>query len=394
MNVFKRNVLAAALMTAALVSTALVPNEVMAQEVTVDGKDFLSGASDAKLAEIAKEAAAQGKHLVVTAPDYWQSKVAAKLHAGAANVEVQMKEGFFENVLVRIDDGKAKAAEQAAEAKAAAAKVEAQKAEAAKAEATRLEAARAQAEHEEAVRQEAAKADAAKAEAARQEAARQEAARAEAAKAEAAKQAAAKAAADAKAKAEKDAADKLAAQKKAMLQNLNGGREADGTITAGQLQKDDQLFVDGQFRGVVRRGGARSQFFWLDGDLNLDRVELFPLGDNHFKVNDPIRENAPVVLRTKSVSGRIATAVPSADSADRKALQQQYAEGKTVTETIKPADLRSGDLVYLGKTSALVSRLVGPTYLRFWLEGDLDLGQSGLQKQSANAYRVISDTIH
>ena len=388
MNVFKRNVLAAALMTAALVSTA-----VMAQEVTVDGKDFLSGASDAKLAEIAKEAAAQGKHLVVTAPNYWQSKVAAKLHAGSANVEVQMKEGFFENVLVRIDDGKAKAAEQAAEAKAAAAKVEAQKAEAAKAEAAKLEAARAQAERDETARQEAAKAEAAKAEAARQEAARQEAARAEAAKAEAARQQAAKAAADAKAKAEKDAADKLAAQKKAMLQNLNGGRDADGTITAGQLQKDDQVFVEGQFRGVVRRGGARSQFFWLDGDLNLDRVELLPLGDNHYKVNDSIRENAPVVLRGKAVSGRISIAVPGADSADRKSLQQQFAEGKNVTETIKPTDLHAGDIVYLGKTSALVSRLQGPTYLRFWLDGELDLGQAGLQKQSANAYRVISDTI-
>jgi hypothetical protein len=389
MNVFKRNVLAAALMAAALVSTAAI-----AQEVSVDGKEFLSGAADARLADLAKQAAAQGKHLVVTAPNYWQSKVAAKLHAGAANVDVQMKEGFFENVLVRIDDGKAKAAEQAAEAKAAAAKVEAQKAEAAKAEAARLESARAQAEREEAARQDAAKAEAAKAEAARQDAARQESARAEAAKAEAAKQQAAKAAADAKAKAEKEAADKLAAQKKAMLQNLNGGREADGTINPGQLQKDDQVFVDGQFRGVVRRGGARSQFFWLDGDLNLDRVELLPLGDNHYKVADQIRENGQVVLRTKSVSGRIATMIPSAESSDRKSLQQQYAEGKNVSETIKPADLRSGDIVYLGKSSALVSRLEGKVYVRFWLDGDLDLGQPGLQKQSGTAYRVISDTIH
>jgi chemotaxis protein histidine kinase CheA len=389
MNVFKRNVLAAALMAAALVSTA-----VLAQEVTVDGKDFLSGAGDAKLADIAKQAAAAGKHLVVTAPNYWQSKAAAKLHAGAANVDVQMKEGFFENVLVRVEDGKAKATEQAAESKAAAAKVETQKAEAAKAEAARLEAARAQAEREEAARQETAKTEAAKAEAARQEAARQEAARAEAAKAEAAKQQAAKAAADAKAKSEKEAADKLAAQKKAMLQNLNGGREAEGTISANQLQKDDQVFVNGQFRGAVRRGGARSQFFWLDGDLNLDRVELLPLGDNHYKVNDAIRDSAPLVLRTKSTTGHIAATVPAPDSADRKSLQQQFAEGKNVVETLAPTDLRSGDIVYIGKSAALVSRLQGTTYLRFWLDGDLNFGQAGLQKQGANAYRVISDTIH
>jgi multidrug efflux pump subunit AcrA (membrane-fusion protein) len=391
MNVLKRNVLAATLL-----STALMASAVWAQEVSVDGKDFLSGAGDAKLADLARQAASQGKHLVVTAPNYWQSKVAAKLHAGAANVDVQMKEGFFENVLVRIEDGRAKVDTAAADAKSAAAKVEAQKAEAARAEAGRLESARAQAERQEAARQDAAKAESARAEAARQEAARQEAARAEAAKAETARQEAAKtaAAAAAKAKAEKDAAEKLTAQKKTMLQNLNGGRDADGTINAGQLQKDDQVFVEGQFRGVVRRGGARSQFFWLDGDLNLDRVELLPLGDNHYKVTESIRDNAPVVLRTKSVAGHIAATVPTADAADRKSLEQQYAEGKSVTETLRPADLRSGDVVYTAKSSAIVVRLQGTSYLRYWLDGDLNFGQTGLQKQGANAYRVISDTIH
>jgi len=287
--VFKRNVLAAALMSAALVTTG-----VLAQEVSVDGKEFLSGAADARLADLAKQAAAEGKHLVVTAPNYWQSKVAAKLHAGAANVNVQMKEGFFENVLVRIDDGKAKAAEQAAEAKAAAAKVDAQKAEAAKAEAARLEAARAQAERDEATRQETAKAEAAKAEAARQETARQEAARAEAAKAEAAKQQAAKAAADAKAKAEKEAADKLAAQKKTMLQNLNGGREADGTISAGQLQKDDQLgnnkliFSNKTHRDII----LKDEFAAMLGAnfINTLTQENFPGYDHHVIDEGYLRE--------------------------------------------------------------------------------------------------------
>src|SRR3954463_16710091 len=93
MNVLKRNVL-----TAALLSTVVMASAVWAQEGSVDGKDFLSGAGDAKLANLARQAASEGKHLVVTAPNYWQSKVAAKLHAGAANVDVQMKEGFFENV--------------------------------------------------------------------------------------------------------------------------------------------------------------------------------------------------------------------------------------------------------------------------------------------------------
>ena len=76
----------------------------LGQQVDVSGKDFLSGAGDAKLAGIAQQAAAAGKSLEVTAPDYWQAKVAAKLHAGAADVAVKSNNGFFENVLVKIVD--------------------------------------------------------------------------------------------------------------------------------------------------------------------------------------------------------------------------------------------------------------------------------------------------
>ena len=90
-----------------LFASALFSTVAMAQEVNISGKDFLSGAGDARLADIARQAAASGKKLVVTAPQYWQGKVAAKLHAGAANASVQMSEGFFENVLVRIEDNKA-----------------------------------------------------------------------------------------------------------------------------------------------------------------------------------------------------------------------------------------------------------------------------------------------
>src|SRR5450432_577130 len=89
-----------------LFASALFSTAAIAQQVDINGKDFLSGAGDARLAEIARQAAASGKKLVVTAPAYWQGKVAAKLHAGAANASVQMSEGFFENVLVRIEDGR------------------------------------------------------------------------------------------------------------------------------------------------------------------------------------------------------------------------------------------------------------------------------------------------
>jgi hypothetical protein len=380
-----------------LFAAALVSSSVIAQEVDINGKDFLSGAGDARLADIARQAAAQGKRVVVTAPDYWQSKIAAKLHAGASNIDVQMKEGFFENVLVRIDDGKAAAAAKADADKAAAARAEASKAEAARAEGARLDAARADAERAETQRADAQRAQAAKdqadrAEAARIEAQRAEAARAEAARADAARADAAKAVA-AKAKAEKDAADRLAAIRQRMQQNLAGGHDAEGTLNISQLQKDDELFIDGPIRGVVRREGARSRLFWLDGDLNLERVELLPVAENHYRIVAQIRETAAPTLRTKSAGGNFVSNVPAPKSAERTSLEQQYAEGKGVTETLHPKDLEIGDTVYLGKSSALVVRLAGSSYLRYWLDGELNLGQAGLQKQSGNVYKVVSDTI-
>lgn len=380
-----------------LFAAALVSSSAIAQEVDINGKDFLSGAGDARLADIARQAAAQGKRVVVTAPDYWQSKIAAKLHAGASNLDVQMKEGFFENVLVRIDDGKAAAAAKADADKAAATKAEAAKAEAARAEGARLEAARAEAERADAQRAEQQRAQAAKeqadrAEAARIEAQRAEAARAEAAKVEAARAEAAKAAA-AKAQAEKDAANKLAAIRQRMQQNLNAGHEADGSLNVSQLQKDDQVFVDGPIRAVVRRGGARSQMYWLEGDLNLERVELLPIADDHYKVVEAIRETATPVLRTRSAGGNFVGNVPAPGSAERTSFEQQYAEGKNVAAALQPKDLQSGDTVYIGKSAAMVVRLAGTSYERFWLEGELNLGQPGLQKQSGNVYKVISDTI-
>jgi outer membrane biosynthesis protein TonB len=75
----------------------------LAQEVAISGKDFLSGAGDAKIAELARQAAASGKTLVITAPPYWQDKATAKAHSGAANAAVRTSDAFFENVLVRIE---------------------------------------------------------------------------------------------------------------------------------------------------------------------------------------------------------------------------------------------------------------------------------------------------
>lgn len=384
-----------------LLASALVSTAAFAQQVDISGKDFLSGAGDARLAEIARQAAAAGKKLVVKAPPYWHSKVAAKLQAGAANVSVQMSEGFVEDVLVHLEEGKGASAKaeavpaeapKADTAKADAAKAAALKAEAAKVEAARTEAARVAAAQAEGARVEAANAEAARAEAARIEAAKAEAARAEAAKIAAAKAEVAKAEA-AKAAALKAEADRIAAIKQGMEKNLNEGRPADGSMAVAQLEKDDSIFVNGDTRGVVRRSGAHTQLYWLEGELNLDRTELLPSGDNRYKVSEPIRNVANPTLRAHEANQHFIANVPPPESAERKSLQQQYAEGKEVTGSLHPGDLRQGDTVYTGKGAAVVTRRAGLDLLRYWLDGDLNLGQTGINKQSGSAYRIMTDTI-
>jgi hypothetical protein len=379
-----------------LVGALIAAMPAMAQEeISIEGKDFLSGAGDARLAEVAKQAAATGKKVVVTAPAYWQDKVNAKLHAGAANATVQIKEGFFENVIVRLEDNKpvpAKAAEAPAAAPSSddAAKAAAAKAEAAKAEAAKAEAAKAEAAKAEAARAEAAKVEAARQQAAREEAARQETARAEAAKVEAAKAEAAKAEA-AKAAAAKAETDRVAGIRARMEKSFNDGKAAEGSLNASALEVGDMIVVDGEIRGVVRRSGAHTQLFWLEGDLNLDRVEVLPIGENRYKINEPLK--GTVVLRTHEKTQNFVANVPAPDAAERKSLEQQYAEGKDITETLHPVDLKEADVIYTGKAAAVVTRRSGNAVLKYWLQGDINLGQTGLSKQGSNAYRVQTDTI-
>jgi len=365
----------------------------MAQQVDIGSKDFLSGAGDARLADIARQAAASGEKLVVTAPAYWQDKVAVKLHAGAANASVQMREGFFENVVVKIVENRPEAKAEAGKptsADVATGKPTAEKAVAEKAATAKAAAAKAAAEK--AVAEKLAAEQAAAEQAAAQKAAVERAAaeKATAEKAAAEAAAAAKVAVE-KAAAEKAVASKLAVARQRMQKSLNDGHAVDGSLTVEQLQKNDRLFVDGTVRGVVRRSGARSQLYWLEGDLNPDRVELLPNGESRYKVNEPIGNVANPTLRAREADRHFIANVPPPESAERKSLQQQYAEGYEISTTVHPADLRQGDIVYTGNGAAVVARRFG---FRYWLDGDLNLGQTGISKQGGNAYRVSTDAIN
>jgi len=372
-----------------------------AQEVAISGKDFLSGAGDAKIAELARQAAASGKQLVITAPPYWQDKAAAKAHAGAANASVRTSDAFFENVMVRIEDAKpsskAVAAEPAPPPKPVPAKPEprpeppkpepkpvapapkpvvaAPPARPAPVE-TPPPAVKTEPEPEPAP------------------AAAPPPPAAAPAPEPVAQPVAPPVAAPTPAKPAAPAPDPSVAIKQRLLQNLNAGQPADGSLQVTQLQKDDLLFVDGNVRAIVRRFGPRTQMYWLEGELNLERAELIPTGNDRYRIAEPIRNVLNPSLRGSSSKAalKFVGVVPAAKSPVRTAIERQYNDGREIVGTLEPNELRSGDLVYTGEGSAVVVRRTSSGITRFWLVGEMDLRQTGLQTQG-NAIRVQTDTI-
>ncbi len=74
-------------------------------------------------------------------------------------------------------------------------------------------------------------------------------------------------------------------------------------------------------------------------------------------------------------------------------LEKSLNDGRTITNTITPERLRSGDLVYTNGNNAVVVRRSGNDLSRYWLIGSLDLTQVGLRVDGANKYKVVSDTV-
>jgi hypothetical protein len=355
-----------------LFSGLLLSSAAMAQEVAITGKDFLSGAGDAKLADIGRQAAAAGKVVVITAPKYWLNQAAGKVHGGAANAHVTTSEGFFENVVVRIEDPKPVKPVEAPKPVEPPKPIEAPK-----------PAPRPVPKAPPVVEQAPAPLTLPTPEPVK-------AAPAPAAVVAAPTPPPAPAASRTPAK---PAVDPSIAIKQKLEKNLNEGRSADGDMQVSQLEKDDQLFVDGDVRAVVRRLGLHTQMYWLQGDLNLDRAELVPNGTNRYKIAQPISNIANPTLRTThGGTQRFVGTVPDAKAPVRESLQRQYADGKDVDATMVVSDLRKGDIVYTGNGAAIVVRRSSLGYERSWLTGEVDLHQTGIQQQG-NAYHVLTDTL-
>lgn len=354
------------------------------QNVDISGKDFESGAGDAKFATLGRQAAASGKRVVVTAPPEWHGKISAKIRAGGA-ADLVLKDGFYENVLVRVEDKPA----------------EAPKPEPPKAEprpepktAPRVANDRVPVDVPGPKPTLPPPAPAPQAAPVATTPPPVPVAPPVAVKAAPATAPAAVKPAPATATAPAAAKPDIAKIQKGFEQTLNNGREAEGPLSVTNLQAGDFIFVDGPVRAVVRRESLRPRMFWLDGELDLRRAELKELGANRYQVIEPIRgDNYSVRGERSDQAKQLVATEPPDNSPTRATFERDYNDGHPISGSIAVERLHAGDIVYVGKDMAVVVRREGQALTRFWLEGSLDLGQAGLQKDGANKYKVISDTV-
>lgn len=369
-------------------ATALLASSAWAQqEISITAKDIESGAADAKLAELGRQAATTGKEVVINAPKEWHGKVAAKVKAGGA-ATVRMNDSFFENVVVRV-------AEKA--------KVEPPKPVEAPKPATPPPAAPVAPppppKPAEAPKPAPRPVEAPKPATPPPAPAPVETPPPAPAPAPVQAPPPTPAAAPTPPPAAKPAApavDPSVAVRERFEQNLNGGNAAKGEIEQTQLQKGDLIYIDGDVRAVVRRDRLGTTLFWLSGELNLQRAELKPLAENRYEVMNKITGSSNISLRGVAGEAQMfAAKVPAEGDAERADMEKSYAEGRPVGRSLRVDQLAQGDMLYLGKTSALVVRRDGGQLARYWLDGELNTNQVGLQKEkgASGKFKVLNDNI-
>lgn len=184
--------------------------------------------------------------------------------------------------------------------------------------------------------------------------------------------------------------DQLASRQR-LLESLNDGRVANGSLRESGLEAGDEVYRDGDTLAVVRLSGLSREFFWLEGPVDLQRVQFVPEPGGHYRVNASINPQAPVAHRISAAElHRVVNAeVPAAGSAERARLQRLCNNGKTIAATIRPGGLLPADRLLLGQKAVVMVRREGNDMARYWLKGRIDLGQGGLQKVDGNVYEVI-----
>lgn len=416
----------------ALWTALFVAGAALAQDAAISGADFTHGKADAQLAAIGSKAAANGQTVVVTAPTYWQGKAAAKIRAGAHGkpVVVRFSNGFYENVLVRTEAAapaeavvkpaaRPVARPEAKPEPKVAAKVE-PGATARVAETEPKPEVRAASEPETKAAPEIAIAPAPKpVEAPHMATPMVMQAPAQQAPAGASPPPPPETASNIVAVPQvshqpavvpiptaainstgtkpmiQEAQGGNDDARQQMLASLNEGRPAMGSLTESQLRSGDQVYANGATLAAVRMEGLHRDLYWLQGPVDLQRVQFMPQGEGHYQVTGPIDTKAPAAHRSAANGPHVVESkIPATGSAARARLEQQYNNGQPITGDLAAARLQPEDRLLVDGGAIIVARREGNSMARYWLDGSIDLGQSGLQKVDANVYRVTGNSLH
>ncbi|MEO8011433.1 MAG: hypothetical protein ABI650_07310 [Dokdonella sp.] len=273
----------------AMLSLLLAGNAWSQQSMDISEKDLGTSAAQSRLSALARQAEITGGRVVVTAPQHLHAQIAAALRAGGSS-EVVLKDGFYENVLVRIEE-----------------------------------------------------------------------------KAEEAPQPEVRPAAPAP-------------------------RSAPAPVRAAPAANPAPVAAPAQPQRAPEPAPAP--------EVEATPPPLPPVVDDAMAtppssepVAAPSVEEAGSAAADVSPSNVFVASEPGDVVPARASLEQLYNEGKRISETITPARLRRGDLIYLGDGAAVVVRRDTRLLLRFWLEGSIELKQSAIINESGNKYRVVGESI-
>ncbi|HQY55063.1 MAG: hypothetical protein IPH43_02400 [Xanthomonadales bacterium] len=271
--------------------TALLASSAWAQQnIDITAEQFNSGAANAELTTLGRQAAASGKRLVVTAPQHWHAQIAARIRAGG-QAEIVMKDGFYETLLVRVED---KAAEPAKPEPVAAA----------------------------------------------------------------AKPAPVAAPAPTPTPRPAPVAEPPAAIEPPPPAPVVEVPAAEPEPAPEVVAPPPPPPVQSAVPAVVEEAPAAAA-------------------------------EAPVVVDPKAPVMLVA-AEPGDTDPVRESMEKRYNEGKRISERVQPGSLREGDVIYTAAGAAVIVRRENNRMIRMWLDGTLNLNQTGLSVEGGNKYLVVN----
>ncbi|MFZ1619975.1 hypothetical protein [Dokdonella sp.] len=271
--------------------TALLASSAWAQQnIDITAEQFNSGAANAELTTLGRQAAASGKRLVVTAPQHWHAQIAARIRAGG-QAEIVMKDGFYETLLVRVED---KAAEPAKPEPVAAA----------------------------------------------------------------AKPAPVAAPAPTPTPRPAPVAEPPAAIEPPPPAPVVEVPVAEPEPAPEVVAPPQPPPVQAAVPAVVEEAPAAAA-------------------------------EAPVVVDPKAPVMLVAVEPGDTDPV-RESMEKRYNEGKRISERVQPGSLREGDVIYTAAGAAVIVRRENNRMIRMWLDGTLNLNQTGLSVEGGNKYLVVN----